>query len=415
MTTVYRPFPPLRRAEVLALLQRPVAGIAGLAELRALLTKTPAPLAALHTIAKREEGFEARFTARILPSLVGHARALLENGLAEIDLHVMGERARTSVSRADAAGWVAHMVLGTVPQAAPHHPHVDFVLLLERTRSADLARLRCVLEYFDRIADEAPPGRLEFERIVAAARDEEDWSEDTSPLTDFVIEPVGVIEDAQGHRQMDFANKYLGGGVLTHGCVQEEIRFAVCPELFVGMIVSPRMLDHEAIVLRGAERFAKTRGYAGSLRYDGPYHDPAPRFEDGTPDVELVAVDALDFRANKGNTLDQFSEAGMLRELNKARSGWRLDARALPVATGNWGCGAFLGDIPLKAILQWIAASAERRLVRYYSFGDERLGDLGAYLGPLRARYKTAGRLWDGLRAAVKRKDGTLYERLMSA
>lgn len=27
------------------------------------------------------------------------------------------------------------------------------------------------------------------------------------------------------------------------------------------------------------------------------------------------------------------------------------------IATGNWGCGAFGGDVELKTLLQWIAAS----------------------------------------------------------
>lgn len=27
------------------------------------------------------------------------------------------------------------------------------------------------------------------------------------------------------------------------------------------------------------------------------------------------------------------------------------------VATGNWGCGAFGGDLQLKSIIQWLAAS----------------------------------------------------------
>jgi len=44
-------------------------------------------------------------------------------------------------------------------------------------------------------------------------------------------EYTGGIEDASGSMQVDFANKYIGGGALGHGSVQEEIRFAICPEL----------------------------------------------------------------------------------------------------------------------------------------------------------------------------------------
>ena len=37
--------------------------------------------------------------------------------------------------------------------------------------------------------------------------------------------------------QLDFANKYVGGGVLGNGCVQEEIRFLICPELIVSCLL----------------------------------------------------------------------------------------------------------------------------------------------------------------------------------
>ena len=40
-----------------------------------------------------------------------------------------------------------------------------------------------------------------------------------------------------GMLEVDFANAYVGGGVLAHGCVQEEIRFLICPELIVSRYV----------------------------------------------------------------------------------------------------------------------------------------------------------------------------------
>ena len=51
--------------------------------------------------------------------------------------------------------------------------------------------------------------------------------------------------------QVDFANKYIGGGVLGEGCVQEEIRFVICPELIVSILLT-EVLDHnEAVVITG--------------------------------------------------------------------------------------------------------------------------------------------------------------------
>jgi poly(ADP-ribose) glycohydrolase len=45
--------------------------------------------------------------------------------------------------------------------------------------------------------------------------------------------------------QVDFANKYLGGGVLTHGCVQEEIRFLICPEMIISRLFTEGLEKNE--------------------------------------------------------------------------------------------------------------------------------------------------------------------------
>jgi len=48
-----------------------------------------------------------------------------------------------------------------------------------------------------------------------------------------------------------FFFRFIGGGVLSHGCVQEEIRFLICPELLVSQLFSQQMLSTEAIVITG--------------------------------------------------------------------------------------------------------------------------------------------------------------------
>ena len=49
--------------------------------------------------------------------------------------------------------------------------------------------------------------------------------------------PAG-LESAPGLAHADFANMYIGGGRLSGGCVQEEIRFAVWPELMLSMVAA---------------------------------------------------------------------------------------------------------------------------------------------------------------------------------
>lgn len=39
------------------------------------------------------------------------------------------------------------------------------------------------------------------------------------------------------------------------------------------------------------------------------------------------------------------------------------------VATGNWGCGAFKGDVKLKFIIQWIACTLAKKVMHYCPYG----------------------------------------------
>jgi len=52
-------------------------------------------------------------------------------------------------------------------------------------------------------------------------------------------------------RQVDFANKMVGGGVLGRGCVQEEIMFLAFTELLVSRLFTEELGDHECLVVTG--------------------------------------------------------------------------------------------------------------------------------------------------------------------
>jgi len=45
------------------------------------------------------------------------------------------------------------------------------------------------------------------------------------------------------------------------------------------------------------------------------------------------------------------------------------------IATGNWGCGAFNGNLELKAIIQLLASSQVNRQLVYLTFNDQKLVD----------------------------------------
>ena len=88
-----------------------------------------------------------------------------------------------------------------------------------------------------------------------------DWDNLTTKLSPVTVHVEGFIEDSPAILHADFANEFIGGGVLHGGCVQEEILFVVKPECLVSMMLCPRMLDFEAITIIGAERFSRYRGF----------------------------------------------------------------------------------------------------------------------------------------------------------
>jgi poly(ADP-ribose) glycohydrolase len=390
----------------------PQLDLRAFARLRQQLTGRPATVDGLEALVAAEPRLEGQLAGVILPALVRHAHQLLVAGAPLPASHHAGIAARSSLPRADAPGWIAHLLLGTLVAPSPDHPHLDTGPLLASHAPQEQAKLRCVLEYLARTARSPPAGRLEVERVVAPARPAGTWRADPSPLGPLAVTTTGAIEDAAGHLQVDFANQYLGGGVLSGGCVQEEIRFAVAPELLVGMLLSPRMGPEEAILLRGAERYARTRGYAFSLEFDGAFEDPCARAADGTPEVELVAIDAIHFRGQESRS--QGSEGPILRELTKARAGFRRDGRELPVATGNWGCGAFNGEPPLKAVIQWLAASAEGRALRYHTFANQRVGALADFAARAQDTFPSVGALAAKLLDVAPEAGGDLYRQLLA-
>ncbi|XP_062170299.1 poly(ADP-ribose) glycohydrolase 1-like isoform X2 [Alnus glutinosa] len=303
-----------------------------------------------------------------------------------------------------------------------HLPTINFdhlfASLFHSYNESQENKIRCIIHYFERICSDMPVGLVSFERKVLPLErhplcisypESKFWRNSVIPLCRVEVQNSGLIEDQSSEAlEVDFANKYIGGGALRRGCVQEEIRFMINPELIAGMLFLPSMAENEAIEIIGAERFSSYTGYASSFRFSGDYVDKRDVDCFGRRKTMITAIDAL---CSPG--MRQYKQECLLREINKAFCGFfdqskyqqyerlfqenvyfeaHLDQKLhetastsgdtyggksvnqviinyekncqslghednIGIATGNWGCGAFGGDPELKTIIQWLAAS----------------------------------------------------------
>ncbi|KAH8367284.1 hypothetical protein KR200_007754 [Drosophila serrata] len=347
---------------------------------------------ALHQLLDEElDESESRvFFEDLLPRIIRMALRLPDLVQAPVPLLKQHHNSALSLSQQQIACLLANAFLCTFPRRNTlkrkseysTFPDINFNRLYQSSGPAVLEKLKCIMHYFRRVcpterdASNVPTGVVTFVRRSAKPENQVRWNESAAPLgaVPLHLDAIGTIEDeGVGLLQVDFANKYLGGGVLGHGCVQEEIRFVICPELLVGKLFTECLRPYEALVMLGAERYSNYTGYAGSFEWSGNHEDRTPRDSSRRRQTAIVAIDALHF----AQATHQYRVDLMERELNKAHIGF-VHWMATPppgVATGNWGCGAFGGDPYLKSLLQLMVCAQLGRPLAYYTFGNIQLRD----------------------------------------
>ncbi|KAL2922418.1 Poly(ADP-ribose) glycohydrolase 1, partial [Bienertia sinuspersici] len=203
--------------------------------------------------------------------------------------------------------------------------------LYEDYRESLEHKIKCIVHYFERIHSCVPKGFVSFERKVLPLEHNPSlvsyptadfWANSVIPLCLFEVANLstvyvflnfgmsikvfnicstGLIEDqSSGALEVDFANKYLGGGALSRG-----------------MLFLPSMSDNEAIEIVGAERFSNYSGYASTFRHTGNHVDVRDVDSLGRRKTKIVAIDAL---CSPG--LRQYRVDCLLREVNKAFCGF---------------------------------------------------------------------------------------------
>ncbi|XP_032792418.2 poly(ADP-ribose) glycohydrolase [Daphnia magna] len=320
----------------------------------------------------------------ILPGIIRLAIEVPERVTRTPVLLVRNKSHSISMSQSQIASLLANAFLNTYPRRNTQkrqsefasYPDINFIKLLEnRSRSSWVyGKLRCLLNYFDRVVTEEPKGVVTFTRQVVSDSEYPSWDTASDTLNGFHVSSEGTIEkEGRGLLQVDFANKFIGGGVLNTGCVQEEIRFVICPELIAACLFSEVMENNEALIITGCEQYSRHSGYGDTFRFEGDFVDNTPRDAYGRRLCQVVAIDAIPFRSKEV----QYKQESIDRELRKAFAGFhcRHGVALTAVATGNWGCGAFRGDPRLKCLIQLMAAAVTHRDVVYFTFGDRQLRD----------------------------------------
>ncbi|XP_071264969.1 poly(ADP-ribose) glycohydrolase isoform X1 [Salvelinus alpinus] len=314
----------------------------------------------------------------LLPEMVQLALRVSELCGKPIPLLKEGMNHSITLSQVQVASLLANAFFCTFPRRNSrkseyfNYPDINFYRLFEGSSPKKREKLKTLLCYFRSVIEQKPTGLVTFTRKCLDRPP--NWKNSQNQLTKLHITCAGTIEDdGHGMLQVDFANRFVGGGVTGSGLVQEEIRFLINPELIVSRLFTEALLQNECLIITGTEQYSTYTGYADSYLWDGKHQDKTPRDTWQRRCTEIVAMDALMFK----NFLEQFHPEKMNRELNKAYCGFsRPGERSQDlsaVATGNWGCGVFGGDARFKALLQILAASEAGRDVAYFTFGDSAL------------------------------------------
>jgi len=233
----------------------------------------------------------------------------------------------------------------------------------------------CILNYFERISQKIPEGDFHILRKHIPSTEHPDFSQSTKKLANITLSNIPIEAFTQIPYHADFANKFIGGGVLDGGCVQEEILFVIKPECLASLLFCEVMNKDEAIIISGAEMFSNYSGYGHGMKFAGNHLDTTPFNQQlNCIDNHIVGIDAL---VNRGK--NQFEADNVLRDVAKlfVALDKGLNGASLPnnipyqFVTGHWGCGAFGGDKDLKAIQQWIAVSEAEFSVVYSYFSEK--------------------------------------------
>ena len=135
------------------------------------------------------------------------------------------------------------------------------------------------------------------------------WKLETGPLAEVTFNHLPIENTPGPLLEVDLANKNVGGGVLSHGAVQEDIMMVQNSEMIAVCLFTQPLEDNEVPFISGTKRYSQTSGYSNTFKFEGPYRD-------AHQERYFVAMDAREYC----DPLMQYDKSEINRELNKAYS-----------------------------------------------------------------------------------------------
>ena len=182
---------------------------------------------------------------------------------------------------------------------------------------------RCFVNYLTTIGKWLSENNPILDEKISYIRDNIKFNnkifEKETKLCDIEIHEKGSLFDRDDSYYVDFANKYIGGGALQGGCVQEEILFAVQPEAIVSMFFMEVMSENDAIRIDNTIQYSNYTGYG----YRFKFKDCAIDFNNlkYIKKNKFIAIDACVQSTYKYGT---FYKEEIFRDIHKAYVGFNL-------------------------------------------------------------------------------------------
>ncbi|XP_077101843.1 poly(ADP-ribose) glycohydrolase-like [Siphateles boraxobius] len=212
---------------------------------------------ALHSYCKGLQGSEAeQMFGKLLPAMAQLALRAPSLFTQPIPLLSAQRCGSITLSQEQVSSLLANAFFCTFPRRNSrrtefsNYPDINFNRLFEGSLPSKQQKLKTLLCYFERITQRRPTGLITYTR--QCLQRPPSWSSSKKQFSKLHIRCDGTIEDqGYGMLQVDFANRFVGGGVTGSGLVQEEIRFLINPELIAARLFTEALEDNECLIITG--------------------------------------------------------------------------------------------------------------------------------------------------------------------